>query len=131
MAELEDPKLIPLIPLIVEQMRLGRINNAEKMILKQVFDGELWDVILEESNGMANQNNSILVVVNEYLENLSKNNSNGEGEAHREQHSVIHSRQRRTVVEEWYRKHPLDQLTSVRRLDDQNRKRKEKKQKSL
>lgn len=65
-----DPELIPLIPIIVEQLRMGSVIDAEQVILRQVFGADLWNVIVEESksNGDAD---SILNVVNVYLDKIA------------------------------------------------------------
>lgn len=48
LTRLNDTELIPLIPIVIEQMRLGRVTDDEHVILKQIFGNEFWQLIENE-----------------------------------------------------------------------------------
>lgn len=65
MTGLNQLKLIPLIPVLIEQLRLGRVNTAEKEILQQIFGPEFWQLILSEveSNTSLTEMNATLAKI--------------------------------------------------------------------
>lgn len=48
LTSLNDTELIPLIPIVIEQIRFGRVTDEELVILKQIFGNEFWQLIENE-----------------------------------------------------------------------------------
>lgn len=70
--------MIPLIPIVIEQMRLGRVNDEELVILKQVFGNEFWQLIENEvqRNPTDLNANDLSATLSEILKQYSKSDDN-------------------------------------------------------
>lgn len=66
-----DGEIIPLIPIIIKQMKQGNVNAEEMEILKNTF-GQFWSFIVEEASRESESSEEMNPMLSEVLNSVNR-----------------------------------------------------------